>query len=103
MSLKCNNMREFQSMRAQQIIDACPVILSANGQPACIIGKPEDVVIISDWPPLMKARIEGLVQMVCAGQPNCHAAVLRRVLKNGYIYSEPELVRNDNANESADS
>lgn len=101
--MKCSTFSEVKRFGIDAVEATCPLLVAANGEARFIIARPEDVIVISDWPALMKARARGMAGTVRAGQPNNCDAVITRALAHGMVYDVAGIEKDEDNGNSAEA
>ena len=58
---------KFRFPARDKMLEVMPVVLTSDGQPFAVEGKPEDVIVIGDMHPVMKKKMKDLEGIARAG------------------------------------
>lgn len=60
---------EFRQLSGEQILENLPFILLMEGEPMCIVARPEDVIYLGDLHPRVKIQLKNMENKVRMGMP----------------------------------
>lgn len=71
--------KKFEQMSVKQVVDALPLIITADGSPIGVLSKMEDVIVIGDMHPAVKRQFRAKETLVRRGMPPVAAVTIDRI------------------------
>lgn len=68
--MKAINKADLRLITNPELKEILPVILLGNGEPVCVLVKPEDVVVIGDMHPAVRRQFKAKERLVRNGMVN---------------------------------